>query len=170
MTSGKGIAGITAPQALAANHLLAGFSCGNTALDDWLHHRAAKAEGRSARAYVACIGNSVVAYYCLSASAVRLKDVPKKLTRNMPELVPVILIGRLAVDQNYQRFGLGKALLRDALSRALTATQTIGCRAVMVHSIDDQTVAFYEQYGFQAFPAGLRTLFLPIETIAAAIG
>jgi GNAT superfamily N-acetyltransferase len=80
----------------------------------------------------------------------------------------LILIGRLAVDSGFQRQGIGPWLLKDALARALAASQIVGARAVLVQAIDEAAIAFYAKAGFIEFPSGTRTLFLPIETIREA--
>jgi len=165
----KGRPGVTAPAPLAPEHILDEFSCGKEALDDWLRFKALRSESRSARTYVTCLGQRVVGYYSFASGAVRLDELPKKLRRNMPTLCPVTLLGRLAVDRRFQGLGLGKGLLRDALSRALHASEIIGSRAVMVHAIDDEAAAFYAAFGFQRFPEESQTFFLPMETIAKAI-
>jgi GNAT superfamily N-acetyltransferase len=85
----------------------------------------------------------------------------------MPDPVPVVIIGRLAVDRRFQGRGIGSALLKDALRQASAIAQIAGTRAVMVHAIDDAATRFYLRLRFEEFPAGSRTLFLPIETIDA---
>jgi GNAT superfamily N-acetyltransferase len=160
---------LSAPAALTTEHDLQPFSCGKPPLDDWLRYRAMKAEGRSARTYVTCIGSIVIGYYCFAAGAVRIDEVPKKMRRNMPPFVPMTLIGRLAVGKDYQGLGIGKALLKDALGRALGISEIIGTRGVMVHALDADAAAFYAAFGFQAFPEGSHTFFLPNETIRAAL-
>jgi len=165
----KSRAGITAPAPLSSTHVLSQFSCGKPPLDDWLRFRAIKAEGRSARTYVICLGESVVGYYCFAAGAVRIDEMPKNLRRNMPQMVPVILIGRLAVDVGYQGLGLGKGLLKNALSRAVQSSKTVGARAVMVHAIDQEAAAFYASFDFLVFPQGSQTFFMPMETITASL-
>jgi GNAT superfamily N-acetyltransferase len=160
---------VAPPVPISPDHLTDAFRCGRPSLDDWLHHRALKSEGRSARTYVACLGRTVAAYYCFAAGAVRLDDVPKPMQRNMPTLVPVILIGRLAVDAQYQGTGLGKAMLKDALLRALQAAEIVGARAVMVHAIDEEAATFYARRGFIRFPDASYTFFLPMEAIRAAL-
>ncbi len=161
--------GVSAPSPLTSEVNLHDFSCGKSPLDDWLRYTALKAEARSARTYVTCLGENVVGYYCFASGAVRLDELPKKIRRNMPTFAPVTLLGRLAVDTRFQGLGIGKGLLKDALSRALHASTIIGSRAVMVHAIDDEAAAFYAAFGFQPFPEGGKTFFLPIETIAAAV-
>jgi len=81
----------------------------------------------------------------------------------------MMLLGRLAVDQGYQGLGIGKGLLRDGMARALEISRSIGSRAVMVHAIDLDAANFYLPSGFQRFPEGSQTFFLPMETIRAAL-
>lgn len=69
----------------------------------------------------------------------------------MPEPIPVILLGQLAVDRNYQGRGLGTDLLIDAGKRALAAAEVIGARAIIVQALDEQAKAFYERSGFKQF-------------------
>lgn len=160
---------IEPPVPIAAEHDTDDFSCGKPPLDEWLRERALRSEGRSARTYVATVANRVVGYYCFAAGAVRLDEVPKPMRRNMPNQVPVLLIGRLAVDTGYQGLGLGKGLLKDALLRALRASAIVGARAVMVHALDEEAARFYLARGFVAFPEDSRTFFLAMETIRAAL-
>ncbi len=87
----------------------------------------------------------------------------------MPDPVPVIVLARLAVDRAWAGKGIGSGLLKDALRRALAVSENIGARAMLVHAIDDEAVAFYLKYGFKMFPSEARTLFLPLEHVAAMI-
>ena len=75
----------------------------------------------------------------------------------------------MAVDRQYQGHGIGGALLKDAMKRALSVAAEIGAVALLVHAIDREAVPFYVQYGFQVFPEGSLTLYLPIKTIANGI-
>ena len=161
---------IAAPAPLSDQHDLAGFDCGKPPLNDWLKYRALRSEGRSARAFVVAYGKCVIGYYCISAGATMTKDAPSNIRRNMPNPIPVMIIGRLAVEKSYQGQGIGSAMLKDALQRILGVSQTVGARAVMVHAIDNDAIAFYAAYGFKPYPLDSRTLFLPISEIAAALG
>lgn len=87
----------------------------------------------------------------------------------MPNPIPVMVLGRLAVDKPHQGHGLGPALLKDALRRVLSVSGEVGVRAVMVHAIDNDAVAFYGTFGFKAFPSDSRTLFLSVSDIVKAI-
>ncbi|HLJ63320.1 MAG TPA: GNAT family N-acetyltransferase [Stellaceae bacterium] len=161
----------SAPVPLSADHNLELFDCGHPTLNDWLRHRALKNESRFSRTYVVCEGMRVVAYFCISAGAVARQASPGKLRRNAPETIPVAVIGRLAVDRDYAGKGLGAGILSDALRRVAAVSESIGVGAVLVEAKDDAAKRFYLKFAeFLEYPAGSRTLFLPIETIIAAFG
>lgn len=170
MTDRPSDSGLSPPSAISAAHDLTSFSSGNEPLDDWLRLRAIKSEGRSSRTYVVAEGSIVVGYYCLSTGAENRAAVPTRISRNTPDPVPLILLGRLAVDRRYQSRGIGIGLLKDALQRVVQVSKVVGSRAVIVHAIDPNAVAFYARYGFIEFPQGSQTLFLPVDTIAAGLG
>ena len=88
----------------------------------------------------------------------------------MPEQVPLLLIGRLAVDAQYRGQGIGLALLADALRRCLAAFEIAGARAVIAHAIDEAAARFYERHGFIRSPLGERIMLMPIETVRSLIG
>lgn len=155
---------------LTAGHDLSGFDCGSPPLDHWLRHRALRNESRFSRTYVVCEGHRVVAYFCISAGAVEREAAPGKLRRNAPDSVPVSIIGRLAVSRSHAGRGLGVDMLADALRRVAAASQTIGIGAVLVQAKDEAAKRFYLRHAeFIERPAGSRMLFLPIETVIAAL-
>lgn len=157
---------VSAPVPLQLEHELDAFSCGIPELDAWLRDRALRNERQDvSRTFVACRGTRVIGYYALAAGAVARVDAPKPLARNSPDPIPVILLGRLAVDQGEQGSGLGGFLLRDALIRCLRAAEAIGARAVMVDAISDEAIAFYRRYEFISSPLRPSMLFLPMAFI-----
>jgi GNAT superfamily N-acetyltransferase len=163
--------GLSAPVPLTPDHDLAGLDCGAPALGDWLRHRALKNESRFSRNYVVCQGTRVVAYYSISAGSVARTATPGKVRRNAPDVVPVAVLGRLAVDRNFAGKGLGADLLSDVLRRIALSAQTIAIAAVLVQAKDDAARAFYLHCAeFVEFPEDSRTLFLPIEAVAAGFG
>lgn len=85
----------------------------------------------------------------------------------MPEQVPLLLIGRLALDTAYQGLGLGTELLADALRRCLAASEIAGAPGIVAHAIDDEAVRFYQRHAFLLSPLGERTMLMPIETALA---
>jgi ribosomal protein S18 acetylase RimI-like enzyme len=171
-----GAAGLpyAAPVPITAEHRLDRFESGKPPLDDWLRAHALDNEDKASRSYVvtATAGEDaghVVAYYTLAYGSVVRTEAPKKIRQGLPNPVPVMVLGRLAVDRRHAGRGIGPALLREAMQRTVQASEIAGLRALIVHAIDDDAVGFYAKYGFQVFPAGTPTLFLPIETLRAAI-
>jgi GNAT superfamily N-acetyltransferase len=163
---------ILPPERLAVRHDTDQFSNGkHPALDSWLKERALASEGLSARTYVVCTPPSrVVAYYTLSTAMEERLALPSaKLRRNMPQQVPLLLIGRLAVDAALQGRGLGSDLLSDAVRRCCAASEIAGVRAIVAHAIDEDAVGFYRRRGFILSPLGERLMVLPIETALAAL-
>lgn len=163
---------VSAPERLVSQHDLSSFRNGlHASLDDWLRQRALASEGLSARTYVVCHTGSparVVGYYAISTAMEQRLALPgAKLRRGMPEQIPLLLIGRLAVDREFQGIGLGGDLLADALRRCVAAAEIAGVRGVITHAIDDDAVRFYEHHGFKRSPLGDRTMLIPIETIRA---
>lgn len=160
------------PEHLNARHEVAAVQNGkHPSLDDWLRERALASEGFSARTYVICDAATpmrVVGYYAISTATEQRIALPSaKLRRGMPEQVPLLLIGRLALDQAFQGTGRGTELLADALKRCLAAAEIAGARGVLAHAIDDDAVRFYQRSGFVRSPLGERTMLLPIETVRA---
>src|SRR5437773_5167460 len=133
---GKG--DLAAPEKLKAEHDVSAFNSGEPTLDEWLQQRAlANEESGASRTYVVCSGNQVVGYYALANGAIAHNEVTGRVRRNMPDPVPAMVIGRLAIDQAYQGQGIGAALLRDAILRTLQAAEIAGIRAILVHAISD---------------------------------
>lgn len=160
---------LSAPVPLTADRDLADFDCGEPALNDWLKHRALKKESRFSRTYVVCDGNAVVAYFCIAAGSVERTAAPGNIRRNAPDVIPVSVIGRLAVSRSHAGRGLGADILSNALRRIAVASQSIGIGAVLVQAKDDRAKQFYMACAeFIEYPADSRTLFLPIETVIAA--
>ncbi|MBT9288318.1 GNAT family N-acetyltransferase [Prosthecodimorpha staleyi] len=169
--SGRPDGSLSAPVPLTAAHDLSGFDCGEPALNEWLRQRALKNESRFSRTYVVCVGDRVVAYYCIAAGAVDRAVAPGRLRRNAPDSVPVSVIGRLAVSREHAGRGLGTDLVADALRRIAHASQSIGIGAVLVQAKDEAARRFYLRCAeFIEYPAESRTLFLPIETVVTAFG
>ena len=158
------------PELLGWRHSLTAFDCGNEAMNRWLREHALDNEGKVSRTYVvADAAGSVIAYYTLSTGRIDRWEMPKKMRHNLPEVVPVLVLGRLAVDRNHSSLGLGGSLLREAMMRTLEASLSIGIRALQVHAIDEAAEPFYLQYGFVRSPTAGRSMILLLETIQAAL-
>jgi predicted GNAT family N-acyltransferase len=156
----------SAPTVLTGSHELSEFDCGNDVLNDWLIKRALKIQNSGAsRTFVVCRDNQVVGYYALASGNIERMTSPKSIARNMPESIPVIVLGRLAIDCNMQGQLPGSALLKDALLRTLSVSKNVGIRAILVHAISEDANRFYLGYGFQVSPIDPMTLMLPIRHI-----
>lgn len=152
-------------------HEVAGFQCGRPPLDRWLRTYAGQSQRRDvARTFVAADSDlRVSGYYTLVAGQVEHAGAPAAVRVGVsPDFpIPICLIARLAVDQNWQRRGLGSALLRDALRRTLAAGDQIGIRAVLVDAIDKDAAGFYRRYGFEPTTIDGLTLMVPLAAIRA---
>jgi ribosomal protein S18 acetylase RimI-like enzyme len=161
---------LSAPEKLNAAHNLSQFLCGEPELDDWLKRRALpNEESGASRTYVVCIGRQVVGYYALAAGAVAHMDAPGRVKRNMPNPIPVMVIGRLGIDIKFQGRGIGSALLRDAVLRTVQAAEIAGIRAILVHAISEIAKRFYEKMGFVPSPTNPMTLMIAVRAAAHAL-
>jgi GNAT superfamily N-acetyltransferase len=162
-----GSAPIAGPAPLQGGHDLEPFQCGIASLDDWLKKRArANQAAGASRSYVIATGNRVIGYYCLSSGGIAAIEAPGKLRRNMPDPIPMAVLGRLAIDSLWQGQGIGVALLQDAVLRTVQAAQILGIRGLLVHAISESAKAFYEHHGFTESPSNPMTLLLSIKGMA----
>ncbi|WP_369854560.1 GNAT family N-acetyltransferase [Candidatus Thalassolituus haligoni] len=154
------------PMALNHTHELLGFDCGNESLNEWLIKRALKNQiSGASRTFVICSGQRVVGYYALATGSVERTLTNSNFARNMPEPIPVIVLGRLAIDTRWQGKRLGAALLKDALTRVVQVSNQVGIRGVLVQAISDTAKVFYQQYGFQPSPTDDMSLLISVKTI-----
>ncbi len=161
---------LSPPEKLNSLHQIETFDSGNSQLDEWLKRRALKNESEGAsRTYVLCDRQAVIAYYCLATGAIAQTAATGKVRRNMPDPIPVMVIGRLAVDRNCQGRGIGRALLRDAIHRTLQAAEIAGIRAILVHAISEDAKQFYQKCGFTVSPMEPMTLMVKVSDVIASL-
>jgi GNAT superfamily N-acetyltransferase len=143
------------------------FSCGEEALDRWIRERAWSYErGRYARTIVAWLNGSAVGFVTLAAGAVVRRDAPHRIGAGFShEMVPVVVLARLAVDWGAQGRGVGRRLLASALRRVDVASRHVGVRAVIVHAKDATAAAFYEHHDFAPFPGRPSQLFVLMKDL-----
>ena len=156
---------LSSPCPLAAAHLVADFSSGEPVLDDWLKRRALanQLSGASRVFVVVDERQQMMGYYALAAGAVAHQVASGGVRRNMPDPIPVLVLGRLAVDRRVQGVKLGAALLQDAVKRALAVASNVGVRALLVHAMNDRARDFYLHYGFRQSPLQPMTLMLRLS-------
>ena len=157
---------LLAPVLLHAQHQTEQFSCGVASLDAWLKRRALKNQIQGAsRTYVACQGDRVVAYYAIASGAVTCNDATGRLRRNMPDPIPVVVLGRLGVDSSLHGQGVGRSLVRDAALRILQAADVIGIRGMTVQALSDDARVFYEHMGFEPSPLDPNLLMMTLADL-----
>lgn len=162
---------IRPPEPLTAEHGLGAFDSGVVSLDDWLRRRALPNQVSGAsRTFVVVDAGQVVAYYALAASAVAPDAAPGRFKRNMPNPIPVVVLGRLAIALSHQGHGLGRALFQDAAHRVIHAADAIGIRGLLVHAISDEAKAFYLRLGLAPSPLEPMTMMSTVADLKAAMG
>lgn len=158
------------PEPLSAAHEIHEFECGEPMLDDWLRRRALSNSTTGAtRTYVACDGMRVIGYFALAAGAVEVSAVPGRFRRNMPDPIPIVVLGRLAVDRTWRGQGIGRALFRDAGLRILAAADIIGVRGLLVDAISDSAKDFYLALGMVQSPLTPMTLMITLQDLRLSL-
>ena len=151
---------------LGKRHDRTSFSCGLPELDRYLARQAGQdVQRRIARVFVCTADetDAVLGFYTLSALSIDLASLPERLSRKLPRHpVPCALIGRLAVDRSAQGRGLGRMLLADAVTRTVTAGESVAMHALIVDAANDDVKRFYEGFGFVPLTDDPMRLFLPL--------
>lgn len=150
----------------------AAFHCGQAVLDDYIRRYASQDVRRNlARVFVASLPGDLrrlVGYFTLSAGSVSCSDLPASLARKLPRYpVPVALVGRLAVDSEFQRKGLGAILLADACRKVVQASAVLAVAGIVVDAKDESAARFYAHFGFVPMPGQPRRLLLPATVLPA---
>lgn len=157
---------------LRRDHSVDAFDCGQEALNGWLRKHALQNQGAgSAQAYVGLASSAVIGYYSLAVGQIEYLDAPERLQKGLARHpVPIMLLARLAVDKGWQRKGVCRALLRDAVLRTLQAAEIAGIRAIAVHAKDEQARRYYEQFDFAASPTDPLHLLVLLKDIRRHVG
>ena len=156
---------------LAKEHDRPSFTCGNAVLDRYFHQQVSQdLKAKVCTCFVLCEEGSplVKGYYTLSGASIPRELIPADLQKKLPRYpeLPVTLLGRLAIDENFRRKGFGELLLLDALKKSYEVSQTsVGSMAVIVDPIDEAAKQFYAKYGFIELPDSEK-MFMPMKTIA----
>jgi len=147
------------------------FDCGEPSPNDWLVRRArANQVSGASRTFVVCRDGFVVGYYALAAGGVASTAAPGRVRRNMPDPIPMAVLGRLAVDRSLHGQGVGRAMLRDAVLRTLQASAAIGVRGILVQAISENAARFYRACGFVPSPGDPMLLMATLGDVTAALG
>jgi ribosomal protein S18 acetylase RimI-like enzyme len=149
------------------------FDCGVPELNAYFHSRVGQDVRRH---YATCFvaidqqQDRIAGYYTLAMGSILLDDLAEGVSKKLPHYpqVPVVRLGRLAVDVNYRGQKLGGSLLADAIAR--TAQSEIAAFAMIVDAKDKNAVAFYEHFGFLKLARNPKTLFLPLSNAVKKLG
>ncbi len=163
---------LNAPVLLTNSHKIVGFDCGKPPLNDFLiKHALQNQASGGARTLVLTRAERVIGYYSLAPSSVSPEDAPPaRVIKGQGRYpVPVILMARFAIDSSEQGKGLGKALFRDALRRALEGAEVIGGRAFLVHAKDEEARVFYLKFGMEESPTNPLHLLLLFKDIRRSL-
>lgn len=161
---------LEAPQPIDETHDISLFDSGVPALDDWLKRRArANQASGASRTYAVCENQRVIAYYALASGGVDIGAAPGRVRRNMPDPLPIVVLGRLAIERPHQKRGLGRVLVQDASRRVLQAADIIGIRGIVVHAISAEAKAFYLALGFEVSPLQPMTLMATLADLMATL-
>jgi GNAT superfamily N-acetyltransferase len=162
---------LSQPEPLTDQHDLSPFSCGKPSLDQWLRTRALANQAKGFTAVrVVHVEKVVVGYYGLAPTAVVPTSLPRSIrTGQPPNPIPCLLLGQLAIDQNWAGRGIGAALTTHALGRCVKASTLIGGRALLVKAVDEDTRGYWLRWGFLPTHDDPFTLYRSIGDIAASI-
>lgn len=161
---------LESPSPISEHHQTISFDSGVPSLNEWLHRRAlANQVSGASRTFVVCNNNRVVAYYALASGAINSSSSSGRFRRNMPDPIPVVVLGRLAVDLSFQGRGLGRALFRDAAQRVSYAADAIGIRGIIVPALSEQARSFYLALGFDPSPEEPMTLMISLADIRSLL-
>jgi len=155
---------------LNSDHRKKEFSCGKDMLDNYLHKQANQDIKRKLSACFVLNDHEtdlVKGYYTLASNSLAQNLIPVEFQKKLPssyKSIPTTLLGRLAIDNRFQKRGIGKLLLIDALRRSYEISKSIGSFAVVVDPIDEDAERFYNKYGFIKLPDSGK-MFLPMNTI-----
>jgi predicted N-acetyltransferase YhbS len=162
---------ITVPQPMSEKHMVEGFDCGNGFLNDWLKKYAlANNRAKASTTFVVCVNQEVIGYYSLAMGSVDYEEAPPRIKKGLARHpIPVVILGRLAVDRRYQKKRLGISLLKDVFLRALIVSEHIGARAIFVNAKDENAKEFYEKHGFCSLPGDTLKLLILMKDIKKMI-
>jgi GNAT superfamily N-acetyltransferase len=153
------------PEPLNKDHSLTDFNSNYPELDEWLKKYAFQAKmSGSATTFIVADNNLVVGFYSLTVGAVEADEVSERIKKGMSKYpIPVVILARLAVFHTYQGKGIGKAMLKDAISKTLKIAEQGGVRALLVHAIDEKSETFYKRFGFEPSPIRENQLLLLLK-------
>lgn len=159
------------PVPIAPEHRLDAFDCGAPSLDAWLKRRAFRNQFcRTSRTFVTCEEDRVVGYYSLALGLLATAQPVRRRRGHSFSPIPIVVLGRVAVDRRCQACGLGRALVYDAVTRVAAAAEAIDVVGVVAHAVSAEARQFYLRLGFKHSTDDERSLILPLADLATILG
>lgn len=161
-------------ESLSKSHDRDGFTCGSEPLDAFLKQTARQhAERGISRTFVLVEEDSsppkrILGYFTLNLCQLKSEALPPEVARRFPRDISGVKLGRLAVDLEFQRQGIGKMLMGGAMSKFMEIFRSAGGIGLFVDAKDENARRYYESFGFIPLPDDELQLFLPVKTIAQA--
>ncbi len=152
---------------LQLHHAVETFDCGHDALNRFLQkHALQNQQSGGSQTYVGLADETLIGYYALAVGSVEQDQAPERVKKGPAKhAIPIMLLARLAVDLNWQKQGVGAALLKDATLRTLQAADIAGIRALVVHAKDDVAKNFYERFDFLPSPTDPLHFFMLLKDV-----
>jgi GNAT superfamily N-acetyltransferase len=152
---------------LRRDHDVEDFDCGREELNRFLQRHAwQNQQAGASQTYVGLVGNAITGFYTLAVGQVTHDDTPERLTKGLARHpIPIMLLARLATDRRWQKQGVGRALLKDAMLRTLQAADIAGIRAFAVHAKDEEARQFYQHFDFVSSPTDPMHLFVLLKDV-----
>lgn len=152
---------------LHPRHAVDAFDCGNQDLNRFLQKYALPNQSSGASTtYVGLADHTVIGYYSLAVGSVEYEQAPARVTKGLAyHPIPVLLLARLAVDQQWHKRGAGAGLLKDAMLRTLQAADIVGVRALLVHAKDQHATRFYQHFDFISSPSDPLHLLILLKDV-----
>jgi GNAT superfamily N-acetyltransferase len=155
---------------LTGSHDRRSFECGRPELDDWLQRIARQHQEKGlSKTFVATRDRApsrICGFYALTLIELRHHHLPPAWGKRLPNRVPGVKLGRLAVARELQGKGLGQLLLIDAVRRAERIYREAGGIGLFVDALDEHAAGYYRRFGFLPSPENPLLLFLPARLIS----
>lgn len=127
------------------------FESGTAALDDFFKRFAGQNQfkHRIGTTYVAEVDGQIAGFATVSPATIVAPDMPDGGRKRPAYPLPVLRLGRLAVDRRHQGAGIGAKLMRHVFGLASQMSDDFGCIGVVVDA-KPEAVDFYLRLGFEA--------------------
>ncbi len=158
---------------LTREHDRNGFDCSDESINLFLREKAMQDQRLDLSRTMVLVktgenARRVIGYHTMLISQVQQEEIPDdrpKITRD----IPVIMLGQIGIDVNFQGKGFGERLMLDVQERVSEISQMVGVRALMLAARTESLAGWYQKHDFLTYPGSLR-MFKSIQTIRKFLG